>query len=90
MEFGWLVLEKKILRYFQFIFTVLLLTPLEEGQSPSFEKKKLEYPSPKDDLCQDWLKLAQWFWRSGKCKRLQTDGQTDRWMIHNGQSEKLT
>ena len=25
--------------------------------------KKLESPSPKDDLCQVWLKLAQWFWR---------------------------
>ena len=23
----------------------------------------LESPSPKDALCQDWLKLAQWFWR---------------------------
>jgi hypothetical protein len=25
--------------------------------------KKLESPFPKDDLCQVWLKLAQWFWR---------------------------
>jgi hypothetical protein len=24
---------------------------------------KLESPLPKYDLCQDWLKLAQWFWR---------------------------
>ena len=24
---------------------------------------KLESPSPKDALCQVWLKLAQWFWR---------------------------
>ena len=24
---------------------------------------KLESPSPKDDLCQVWLKLAQWLWR---------------------------
>ena len=23
----------------------------------------LESTSPKDALCQDWLKLAQWFWR---------------------------
>jgi hypothetical protein len=35
-------------------------------------------PSPKDDLCQVWLKLAQWFWRrSRKCKNLQTNGRTD-------------
>ena len=26
--------------------------------------KKLESPSPKDALCQVWLKLAQWFWRT--------------------------
>ena len=24
---------------------------------------KLESPSPKDALCQVWLKFAQWFWR---------------------------
>ena len=28
-----------------------------------FHLKKLESPSPKDAMCQDWLKLAQWFWR---------------------------
>ena len=28
-----------------------------------FNLKKLESPSDKDALCQDWLKLAQWFWR---------------------------
>ena len=27
--------------------------------------KKHESPSPKDALCQVWLKLAQWFWRRG-------------------------
>jgi hypothetical protein len=38
----------------------------------------LESPSPKDDLCHVWLKLAQWFWRrSRKCKSLRTDGLTD-------------
>ena len=26
-------------------------------------KKPLVLPSPKDDLCQVWLKLGQWFWR---------------------------
>jgi hypothetical protein len=24
---------------------------------------KLKSPTPKDDLCQVYLKLAQWFWR---------------------------
>ena len=28
-----------------------------------FHLKKLESPSPKNALCQNWLKLAQWLWR---------------------------
>ena len=39
---------------------------------------KLEFLSPKDALCQVWLKLVQWFWRkSRKCKKF-TVGWTDR------------
>jgi hypothetical protein len=52
------------------IFTLLLLSPL--GQN----LHNLEYPPPKDDLCQVWSKLTQWFWRrSQKCESLQTDGR---------------
>ena len=29
----------------------------------------LEFPSPKDALCQVWLKSAQWFSVSGLCRR---------------------
>ena len=29
----------------------------------SFNWKKLVSPSPRDSLCQVWLKLAQWFWK---------------------------
>jgi hypothetical protein len=73
--FDLLVLEKKIFKKFQFTFTRLLLSPLEEVQPPFFNK--LESPLPKDDLRQVWLKLAQWFWRrSRKCKSLQTDRRT--------------
>jgi hypothetical protein len=61
IDFGLLVLEKKILKKFQCIFTLSLLSPLGKGLSHSF--KKFEYPSPKDNLCQVWLELAQWFWR---------------------------
>ena len=35
--------------------------PLEKGRA--LHLNKLESPSPKDALCQVWLKLAQWFWR---------------------------
>jgi hypothetical protein len=38
VEFGLLVLEKKIFKNFQCIFTFLLLSPLGEGKSPSFEQ----------------------------------------------------
>jgi hypothetical protein len=68
MEIGLLVLEK-ILKNFQCIFTLFL----EKGNP--LHLNNLESP-PKDDLCQVWLKLALWFWRSRKCKSLQTDGQT--------------
>ena len=30
-----------------------------------------------DALCQFWLKLAMWFWRSRKCEQF-TNGETDR------------
>ena len=43
--------------------------------------KKLESPSPKDALCQIWLKLAQWFLRRSRKEEEFTDkrmdGQTD-------------
>jgi hypothetical protein len=61
IEFGLLDLKKKIFKNFQYIFTLLLLSPLGEGLSPL--RKKLKCPLPKDDLCQVLLKLAQWFWR---------------------------
>jgi diadenosine tetraphosphatase ApaH/serine/threonine PP2A family protein phosphatase len=35
--------------------------PLEEGKALCLHK--LDSPSPKDDLYQVWMKLAQWFWR---------------------------
>jgi hypothetical protein len=67
-------------RRFLKIFSVFLLfcyyLPMEKGNPLHFNN--LESPSPKDDLCQFWLKLAQWFWRrSQKCKSLQTDGRHD-------------
>jgi hypothetical protein len=46
-------------------FSVFLLfcdyLPLEKNNS--LHLNNLESPPLKDDLCQVWLKLAQWFWR---------------------------
>jgi hypothetical protein len=44
IEIGLLVLEKRILKNFQCIFTLLRLSPLGEEQTPSFEKFRI--PSP--------------------------------------------
>mgnify|MGYP003690904595 CR=1 FL=1 len=38
VETGQVVLEKKILKYFQYNFTISLLSPLEEGRVPLFVK----------------------------------------------------
>jgi hypothetical protein len=66
------------------LFSVFLLFcyNLPLGKGIPLHLNKFESPSPKTDLCQLWLKLAQWFfWRSRKCISLQTD---------KGRSEKLT
>ena len=42
IEIGQLVLEK-IFKNFQCIFTFLLLSPLGEGQSPSFEQFRIPF-----------------------------------------------
>ena len=66
-------------RFFNFVNVFSLFQnylPLEEGGA--LHLNKLESPSPKDALCQVWLKLAHWFWRRRwKCKKF-TDGRTDR------------
>ena len=51
-------------RFFIFVNVFSLFRnylPLEKGRT--LYLNKLESPSPKDALCQVWLKLAQWFWR---------------------------
>ena len=75
----------------QFLMFVNYL-PLYKGVA--LHLNNFESFSPKDDLYQLWLKLAQCFWRrSRKCKSLTdrwTDGLTDRQTTDNRRSEKLT
>jgi hypothetical protein len=61
VEIGLLVLEKMFFFIFQCILTLLLLSPLKKGYPLRWNK--LKSPSPKNDLRQVWLKLAQWFWK---------------------------
>ena len=51
-------------RFLKFVHVILLFgnyLPLEKCMA--LHLNKFESPSPKDALCQAWLKLAQWFWR---------------------------
>jgi hypothetical protein len=59
IEIGLLVLEKKIFKNFSVFLLFRYYLPLEK--SNPLHLKDLESPPPKDDLCQVWLKLAQWF-----------------------------
>ena len=62
VEIGPVVLENKI--FFNFVNLFLLFLnylPLEKGGA--LYLNKLDSSSPKDALCQVWLKLAQWFRR---------------------------
>ena len=61
VEIGPVILEDKIFKVCQCIFAILLLSPLRKGMA--LHLNKLKSPSPKDALCQVWLKLAQWFLR---------------------------
>ena len=57
------------------IFSLLSKSSLF-GKDVVLHLNKLEFPSPKEAVCQVWLKLAQWFWRQWKCETL-TDRRTD-------------
>ena len=51
-------------RFSYFVDVFLLFRnylPLQKGVVLNLYKFK--FPLPKDELCQVWLKLAQWFWR---------------------------
>jgi hypothetical protein len=56
-----LVLEKIFKKNFSIFLLFCYYLPLERDNS--LHLNKLESPHPKDDLCQVWLKLAQWFRR---------------------------
>jgi hypothetical protein len=63
IEFGQLVLEKIIIikKKFSVFLLFCYYLPLQNGYPLRLNKR--ESPSPKDDLFQVWLKLAQWLWR---------------------------
>ena len=56
-----MILEKKILKYFQYNFTFSLWSTFEKGVG--LHLNKFESPLLKDALCQVWFKLAKGFRR---------------------------
>ena len=69
VEVGPVVLEMKIFEFVSMFSLFRNYPPLEKlGLDPSFNKLKLNFPLPKNALCQVWLKLAQWFFKF--CQRV--------------------
>ena len=75
------VLEKKIFKLRQYIFTLWLLSPLGKRHDPSFEKTWI--PFTQGWFVPSLLKLFQWFWRRrNKCEKFM---RTTTPMTDNGQ-----
>ena len=76
-------------RFFKFRQCILLFRNyLPWEKASALQLNKLESPSPKNTLCQVWLKLAQWFWRRRwKCEKfttMQTTTRTTTTITDNG------
>ena len=57
-----MVLKKEIFQISSNVFSLFRnYLPWEKGRNLHFNK--IDSPSPKDALCQVWLKLVHWFWR---------------------------
>ena len=55
----------------QYIFVILNYLHLEKGGP--LHLNKLKSPLPKDNLCQVWLRLTQWFWKKRwNCEKFTT------------------
>ena len=53
--------RRRFLKFFSAFLLFRYYLPLEKSYPLGLNK--LESPLPKNDLCQEWLKLALWFWR---------------------------
>ena len=61
VEISRLVLERKIFKLINVFSRFRYHLPLKEDRAVHLNK--LDSPSAKDNFCQVWLKLTQWFWR---------------------------
>ena len=86
MKFVQWFLRRRFLNFVNVFLLFCNYLPLEKGGA--LHLNKLESPSPKDALCQGWMKLAQWFLRRRrKCEKFTTTTitastmRTDIWEI---------
>ena len=61
VEIAPIVLEKKLLNFVNVFSLFPKYLPVEKDWV--FHFSKVEFPSPKDAVCQVWLKMTQWFLR---------------------------
>lgn len=85
---GWLVLENILNNVYKLSYILNYPPPPWKRMYPF--NYKLEPPSFNNALPQVWLKLAQWFWRSPKCKTF-TDVliMTDRFCTNTDQKSSF-
>jgi hypothetical protein len=53
--------RRRFLKISVYFYSFAIISPWRKAIP--FHLNNLESLPPKDDLCQVWLKLAQWFWR---------------------------
>ena len=88
LKLGQWFFRRRFLKFVNVFSLFPYYLPLEKGGA--LHLNKLESPSPKDTLCQVWLKLVQWFLRRRwKCVKF-TDRRTDGRTMDNRWSEMLT
>ena len=79
VEIGPVVLEKKIFNFVNVFSLFRNYLPFAKGGA--LHLNRFESPSPKDTLCQVWLKLVQWFWsRRWKCEKFTTTTNLRQWL----------
>ena len=67
--------RRRFLNFNNVILPFRNFLPLEKD---AFPLNKVKPPSPKDAVCQVWLKLARWFWRRSRKSESITGRRTNR------------
>ena len=70
-------LRRRFLKFENALSQFPLYIPFKNGVD--LHLNIIKFPLPKDALCQDWLKLAQWLWRRGwNCEIFTYDRRSEK------------